>query len=201
MAHEPTPQESIDAGAGIVCFSGDKLLGGPQAGVLVGKSELIGKLKKHPLTRALRLDKMAIAALEMTLLSYLRGEAEEKLPIWRMIGTPLAEIEERAGQVSRQLLSPALVVEVVDGLSTIGGGSLPGETLPTRLVSLRPAGGKPETEEWAAHLTRELRLGSPPVISRIDKGAVLLDLRTVFREDEPDLIRAVRDAAVRCRTS
>src|SRR6185436_2316263 len=133
LGHEPMVQESLKAGAALVAFSGDKLLGGPQAGLIVGKSELITKLKKHPLARAVRADKLCLAALSATLLHYLHDEATREIPLWRMIALPLAEIEKRARTWAAQLGATA---GVINGESTVGGGSLPGETLPTKLVAL-----------------------------------------------------------------
>lgn len=172
LAHEPTPQESIAAGAGLVCFSGDKLLGGPQAGILVGRRELIERCKKHPLARALRIDKLDLAALSATLAHYLKGEAEREIPIWRMISLPLEDIDRRARELARRLSQAGYRAEVIDGQSTVGGGSLPGETLPTRLVAL--AVDSPD-----AFLAR-LRAGDPPVVARIEADRVMFDLRTVM---------------------
>ncbi|MFQ6059423.1 MAG: L-seryl-tRNA(Sec) selenium transferase, partial [Anaerolineae bacterium] len=183
LAHEPMAQESVAAGADLVCFSGDKLLGGPQAGIIVGRRELIAQLKRHPLTRALRVDKTTLAGLQATLLHYLKGEATECIPVWRMIAMPLSEIEERARTWAQQLEGLGVNVAVVDGQSTVGGGSLPGETLPTRLVALQT----PSPDD----LARRLRLGDPPVVGRIERDQLLLDPRTVLPEQDGDLLRAV----------
>ncbi|MGQ9677645.1 MAG: L-seryl-tRNA(Sec) selenium transferase, partial [Chloroflexota bacterium] len=127
MAHEPTPQESVRGGAGLVCFSGDKLLGGPQAGIIVGRKDLVEHLRRHPLARAVRIDKLTLAGLQVTLNHYLRGEALEKVPVWKMISAPLSELERRAAAWAGALAGTKLVTEVVDSQSTVGGGSLPGE--------------------------------------------------------------------------
>ena len=186
LAHEPMVQESVAARADLVSFSGDKLLGGPQAGIIVGRGELIARLKRFPLTRALRVDKTTLAGLQATLLHYLKEEATERIPVWRMIAMPLAEIEERARSWARQLERAGARVTVTAGESTVGGGSLPGETLPTRLVAIQT----PSPDD----LARRLRLGEPPVVGRIERDQLLLDPRTVLPEQDEDLLRAVRAA-------
>ena len=129
-------QDSVAAGADLVTFSGDKLLGGPQAGLLVGRTELVAKLRQHPLARALRVDKSTLAALQATLLHYLRGEAEREVPVWRMIAAPVDELAARAAGLAAGLRAAGIAATVVPAASTIGGGSLPGETLPTRAVAV-----------------------------------------------------------------
>jgi L-seryl-tRNA(Ser) seleniumtransferase len=174
LGHEPMVQESLVSGATLVLFSGDKLLGGPQAGILVGRTELVAKARKHPLARAVRADKLCLAALEATLIHYLRGEAEREIPVWRMIVAPVEELDRRARLWAQRIGQG----EVVDSRSTVGGGSLPEETLPTRALAL--AMSKPQA------LLARLRAGSPPVIARVAEGRVLLDPRTVLEdEDEP----------------
>jgi L-seryl-tRNA(Ser) seleniumtransferase len=180
LRHEPTVQESLKAGAALVAFSGDKLLGGPQAGIIVGKSELIAKLKKHPLARAVRADKLCLAALSATLLHYLHDEAMREIPIWKMIALPLMEIEKRARAWAAQL-GPA--ASVINGESTVGGGSLPGETLPTKLVAL----SFKSPNSFAA----QLRAADPPVIARVLEDKVVLDPRTVLEEEESSLLKSV----------
>jgi len=180
LAHEPTVQESLAAGADLVCFSGDKLLGGPQAGIIIGRGELVAKLKKHPLARAIRADKLCLASLTATLGHYLKDEAEREIPIWRMISTPLADLEQRA-QAWRRSLGHG---EVVSGESTVGGGSLPGETLPSWLLALSPSA--PD------RFLRRLRQANPPVIARLKNDQVVLDPRTVLPEQEQDLLAALR---------
>lgn len=181
LAREPTIQESVAAGCDLVCFSGDKLLGGPQAGIIIGKAPLIARLKRHPLTRALRVDKLTYAALLATLRHYQRGEALMQLPVWRMISRPLPEIQAQA-QAWAQLLGG----EVRSGKSTVGGGSLPGTSLPTALLAFE-AGS-------AQALAARLRQAEPPVIARIADDALLLDPRTVLPEQAPDLLRALKAA-------
>ena len=185
LAHEPTVQESVAAGAHVVCFSGDKLLGGPQAGLVVGQAQYVAPLKKHPLARALRIDKLDLAALSATLVHYLKGEATQKIPVWRMISLPLGEIERQAQTLAQQLQAAGFTAEVIEGHSTIGGGSLPGETLPTRLVAL--AVNTPDD-----YLAR-LRRGDPPVVARIENDRVVFDLRTVL--DHSALLEALRQLA------
>jgi L-seryl-tRNA(Ser) seleniumtransferase len=187
VAHEPMVQESVNAGVGLVSFSGDKLLGGPQAGIIVGRAECVDPLKRHPLARALRVDKSCLAGLQTTLTHYLKGEATQAIPVWRMIATPLDEVERRARRWRRVLRKGGLSVEVDAGLSTVGGGSLPGETLPTKLVSIDC--------ESPDELAAALRMGDPPVIVRIDDDRIVLDPRTVALEEEKTLVQAVIRAA------
>ena len=185
LAHEPTVQESVAAGAHVICFSGDKLLGGPQAGIIIGKAQYVEPLKKHPLARALRMDKLDFAALSATLVHYLKGEATQKIPVWRMISLPLSEIQAQAIEFAQQLRAAGFEASVIDGQSTIGGGSLPGETLPTKLVALNVA----NPDDFLARLRR----GDPPVVARIENDRVLIDLRTVM--DRSALSQAVRQLA------
>lgn len=182
LGHEPMVQESLAAGADLVCFSGDKLLGGPQAGILIGRADLIAKLKKHPLARAIRADKLCLSALTATLLHYLKDEAESEIPIWRMIAASLEQLEERAQNWVRTLGQG----EIIAGESTVGGGSLPGETLPTRLLGLRPS----SPDRFLARL----RQAEPPVIARLQDERILLDPRTVLPEQEPELIAGIKSA-------
>ena len=185
LAPEPMVQDSIAAGADLTMFSGDKLLGGPQAGIIVGRSDLVETLRRHPLARAVRMDKGSVAALTATLLHYLRGEALEKLPVWRMIAEPLAAVRRRARRWARAIGPTA---NVVDGRSMIGGGSLPEESLPTALVAV------PGDGAYVSDLARRLRLGEPPVVARIDSDALLLDPRTVLPREEAALLRALAAA-------
>ena len=187
LAHEPMPQESVAAGAGLVFFSGDKLLGGPQAGIVVGKKDLVDVVSRHPLARAVRIDKLSMAALSATLLHYVKQEAEEKVPIWRMISIPLEELEATSSRWSEALGPHASVAE---SQSTIGGGSLPGETLRSCVVSIDAAGYPGGAEA----LTGRLRNALPPVIGRIEDERVLLDPRTVLPEQEDALIQSVMSA-------
>jgi L-seryl-tRNA(Ser) seleniumtransferase len=180
LGHEPMVQESLSAGADLVCFSGDKLLGGPQAGIIVGRMDLVDKLKRHPLTRAVRADKLCLAALSATLLHYLRDEAEQEIPIWRMISTPLQRVHERADQW-RKILGKG---EVVAGQSTVGGGSLPGETLPTFLLSLKVRG--------VNRSLAQLRHAYIPVIGRAQEDRLLLDARTVLPEQDVQFLEILK---------
>ncbi len=182
LGHEPTVQESLEAGADLICFSGDKLLGGPQAGVILGRTDLINKLKKHPLARAIRADKLCLAALTATLLHYLKDEAVREIPIWRMIAMPIEQIKERVQQWVEQLkrTSPHTTIQIVEGKSTVGGGSLPGETLPTYLLALRVS--KPN------ELIKQLRQTIPPIIARVEDDRVVFDPRTVLPEQDQTLL-------------
>lgn len=185
LAHEPTVQESVQAGAGLVCFSGDKLLGGPQAGLIVGRADLVARLERHPLARAVRLDKMALAALEATLLHYLRGEAVRQVPIWRMIAQPAAEVRRRARRWQRTLAAAGgTQVRLVRSETAVGGGALPGQTLPTWAVEIA---GLPALPAVAARL----RGGDPPIVPRIEDDRLLLDPRTVLPEQERTLLANV----------
>ena len=186
LADEPTPQDSISAGAGLVFFSGDKLLGGPQSGIVAGNRELVRRLESHPLARAVRIDKMSLAALAATLIHYVKGEAEAKVPVWRMISTSAGELEDRAYHWQTVLGNRTLVFR---GSSTIGGGSLPGQTLDTWLLALEG----PTLSEGVDGAVKRLREHSTPVLTRIDGNRVLLDPRTVFLEEEDTLFRAVQE--------
>ena len=179
LAPEPMVQSSVQAGADIITFSGDKLLGGPQAGLIVGKAECIAKLRSHPLARALRVDKMTLAALDATLGAYRRGRATNEIPVWRMIAQTADTIQQRARQFQRQLAAANVETELIPGKSTVGGGSLPGETLTTVLLAL----DMPRSDNAAA----ALRKTDPPVICRIQKDRLLFDLRSVLPEQEKTL--------------
>ena len=187
LAYEPRVQDSVQAGATLVTFSGDKLLGGPQAGLIVGSGEAIARLRRHPLTRALRVDKTTLAALAATLTHYLRGEAATKIPVWRMIAASSEALEARAAAWAAALRVAGVAAEVWAGQSTVGGGSLPGETLPTSLLAL--PGLSPD------RMAARLRAGDPPVIARITQDALVLDPRTVAAADEETLLRQVIRAA------
>lgn len=191
LAHEPMPQESLAAGVDVVCFSGDKLLGGPQAGMLLGKSEIIQRISKHPLMRALRIDKMTLAALEATLRHYQRGEAATHIPVWRMIATSERTLARRASRWAEQARTHGLAASTRRGFSTIGGGSLPGETLPTTLLALDAAQISLPLDE----LARRLRARSVPIVARIYRDALLLDPRTVLEEQDEEVMRALLEEA------
>jgi L-seryl-tRNA(Ser) seleniumtransferase len=187
LAHEPTPQESLAAGADVVCFSGDKLLGGPQAGIIVGKSAVIARLAKHPLMRAVRIDKMTLAALEATLRHYERGQAETHIPVWQMIAQRPERIARRAEEWAAQLKSSGLAARIQRGESTVGGGSLPGETLPTTLLALDASQVSIPLDEIA----RRLRMRSIPIVARILRNTLLLDPRTVLAEQGEEIVKGL----------
>ncbi|MFN8059612.1 MAG: L-seryl-tRNA(Sec) selenium transferase [Vicinamibacterales bacterium] len=181
---EPTPQASVAAGAGLVCFSGDKLLGGPQAGIIVGERTLVERVRRHPLMRAFRVDKMTYAALEGTLMEYVTGRAAESIPVLRMLRLSAAAIDARARFTAEALSRSAsrLTVTVVDGMSTVGGGSAPSSAMPTRLLALAHA------TLSAPELDAALRALATPVIARIVDDRVALDLRTVMPEQDARLV-------------
>ena len=185
LRDEPPIRSTLDAGAAIVMFSGDKLLGGPQAGIIAGRSDLVQKIRRHPLMRALRVDKMAYAALEATLQAY-AGDRPLEVPVMRMIALSIEEIDQRATRLATRLTDGTLSATVIDGISTIGGGSAPGSALPTRLVRVKHASLD------ATGLERALRQQNPPVIGRIENDHVVLDLRTVFPTQEDELVEALQ---------
>lgn len=186
LGAEPLVQESVAAGADLVLFSGDKLLGGPQAGIIVGQAALMARLRKHPLMRALRPDKVTIAALGATLAHYVRGEAEREIPVWRMISTPADDLKARAYAWLSALPSARDAIATVEpAASTIGGGSLPAETLPTYVLAVH---GTHRPASWATATAAALRAGVPPIVARIDADRVLLDPRTVLPEQDDTLI-------------
>ncbi len=187
---EPEISKIITAGADLVTFSGDKLLGGPQAGVIVGRSELVGKLRKDPMYRALRVDKMISAALEATLDSYARGTAKDDIPVLRMLAADKAEMDERSRRFVDLLRnSPendgGLIVELVENFSAVGGGAAPDSPIVTTVIALQ------HNFLTDVELERRLRLNEPPVIARIEAGSVLIDLRTVAKGEEAELLSAI----------
>ncbi len=179
LGHEPTVQESLQIGSSLVAFSGDKLLGGPQAGILTGEKGLIDKLRRQPLARAVRPDKLCLAALSATLLHYLKGNATSKVPVWQMITATEDSIEGRAAAWRNHLGQGV----IIPGRSTVGGGSLPEETLPTMLLAL-------EVKHPNAFAGR-LRAVDPPIIARVDDDRVVLDPRTVLTDQEDDLLTGI----------
>jgi L-seryl-tRNA(Ser) seleniumtransferase len=189
LGHEPMPQERIAAGADVVCFSGDKLLGGPQAGILVGKAAVLEHISRHPLMRAMRIDKMTLAALEATLRHYQREEAETRIPIWRMIAASPGSIAGRAASWVSKLQKDGIPARMQRGESTVGGGSLPGETLPTTLLALDAGNLSIPLDE----LAKRLRLRSAPLIVRILRDALLIDPRTVLAEQDSEVVQALID--------
>jgi len=185
LSTEPTVQQSVNAGVELSFFSGDKLIGGPQAGIVAGKAEWVERLGRHPLARAVRIDKMGLAALSATLTSFLKGKAHEEIPVWRMISMSQNAISKTAQGWMKAIDSSA--VRLREGLSTVGGGSLPGETLPTILLSVTP----PDSPDAFA---RRLRSGPTPVIARIEDQDVVLDPRTVSEDQSSIVIEAVKSA-------
>jgi L-seryl-tRNA(Ser) seleniumtransferase len=179
LAREPMVQDSVAAGTTLVAFSGDKLLGGPQAGIIVGRAGEISHLRRHPLMRAIRPDKLTLAALGATLLHYVRGEAEREVPVWRMLSAAPETLHERA-----ESLAARLGGRVVGTRSAVGGGSLPGQSQPSWAIAL--------DGDSADSLAVRLRRANPPVISRIDDDRVLLDLRAILPEEVLQLEQAVR---------
>jgi L-seryl-tRNA(Ser) seleniumtransferase len=186
LRDEPTVAASIAAGADVVMFSGDKLLGGPQAGIIAGSAGAVARVRQHPLMRAVRADKMTYAALEATLEEYAADRASDTIPVVGMIAMPIEQISRRAEALAERFTSAGLVAEVVDGFSTIGGGSAPGSRLPTRLLALTMP---------AERLEVSLRAQQPPVIARIENGRVVLDLRTVPPGEDDRLLLLVSQAA------
>ena len=182
LAHEPMPQESVAAGVALGFFSGDKLLGGPQAGIIAGKADYVARVSRHPLARAVRIDKLSMAALSATLLHYINGEPEAEVPIWRMISAPISKLTER---VSRWKSAAGPWASVVSARSAIGGGSLPGETLES--VALRI--DCRELDMTPEAVLSEVRKDKPPIIGRIEDDSVMLDPRTVLPEQD-EFVRA-----------
>jgi L-seryl-tRNA(Ser) seleniumtransferase len=183
LAHEPTPRERLAAGADIVTFSGDKLVGGPQAGLAVGRADLIGRMRRDPLARAMRPDKVTLAGVAATLGLYRAGLAETAIPVWQAIGRPIADLRARAKSIADVVGAHASVVDV---RSTVGGGSLPGEMLPSVAVAIRAS----SPDRFLATLRR----GSPAVIGRIEDDRAVFDLRTVEPGSDAALLAALRSA-------
>jgi L-seryl-tRNA(Ser) seleniumtransferase len=186
----PTVRDALAAGVDLVTASGDKLLGGPQAGIVAGRRDLVEALRRHPLSRALRVDKLTLAALSATLALYAdRRHAAARIPVLRMLLEPAPSVRRRAVRLLRSVRRGAAAagasVSVTEGLSTPGGGSLPGVTLPTWCLAVEPAGGS------AGALEERLRRGDPAVAARLHGGALLLDLRTVAEGEVPSLAAAL----------
>jgi L-seryl-tRNA(Ser) seleniumtransferase len=185
LRDEPAVTTTLRGGADLVMFSGDKLLGGPQAGIIAGRRDLVERVRRHPLMRAVRADKMTYAALEATLLSYAADRIEE-IPVRAMIALSADAIGVRAASLCDRLnTAGTFTCTLIDGVSTIGGGSAPGSTLPTRLLQLV------HTTLNATALERRLRTLDPPVIARIEDDRVVLDLRTVLPEQDDVLVEAL----------
>ncbi|MDF2974834.1 MAG: L-seryl-tRNA selenium transferase [Microvirga sp.] len=187
LAPEPTLGDAIVAGADLVMASADKLLGGPQGGIIIGAASWVERVARHPLARAVRADKTALAGIAATLRHYLRGEAESRIPIWHMIAAPESEIRERVTRLGAALGQDGHAVGVEPVQATVGGGSLPGETLPSWALVVSPADG-----EAVDALARRLRLGDPGIFGRIEQDRLFLDLRTVLPEDDQMLLQSLR---------
>jgi L-seryl-tRNA(Ser) seleniumtransferase len=186
-------RQSVEAGVSVVTFSGDKLMGGPQAGIIAGKREFVQRVRRHPLFRALRVDKLTITALEVTLAAYQRGALDE-VPALAMIRTSAQEIATRSQNFIRELMllltANEVKLELADGESLAGGGSTPAQSLSTKVIRIK------SRRYSAAHLEQRLRRGpgATPVIARIDDGWLVIDLRTVFAEQETALAEALAAA-------
>ncbi len=177
--HEPAVGDSIATGVDLCCFSGDKLLGGPQAGIIVGRTDLVDRIRRHPLMRALRVDKMTYAALEATLVEYAAGRAAETIPVQRMLAMTRDEIRGRAERLAESIRGlREWQADVIDGVSAVGGGSAPGVELPTVLVAPEKTGLSPDA------LEQRLRRLTPPLIARIERDRLVLDLRTVPPDED-----------------
>jgi L-seryl-tRNA(Ser) seleniumtransferase len=187
---EPMIADSLRAGVDVVTYSGDKLLGGPQAGIISGDPALVAKVRANPLFRALRVDKMFYAALEATLLAYLR-EDYDSIPALRMMRLSEDVLAQRANQIADRLRAncPNLLVEVVESRSVLGGGAAPGSTLPTRVLAVKSASHNPD------ELCAQLRQWETPIIARVEEGRVLLDLRTVEPEQEEAIVAALESVS------
>ena len=181
---EPRVSESLDAGVTLVSFSGDKLLGGPQAGLIAGDAELVARLRRNPLFRALRIDKLITQVLEQALRN-LVFERWDDVPAMRMIRMTADEIRARAERLQTQLLDAGVSIDIIGGQSVAGGGSTPEQSLPTWLLAI--SGNAPKLE-------RKLRANQPPIIARIENDRLILDLRTVFAGEEEALVLALRNA-------
>ena len=186
LTHEPTLQESVAAGVSLVTASGDKLLGGPQAGIILGKADIVKRLKKHPLIRAFRVDKTTLVGLQATLLAYLEDKAAAEIPVWRMISTDIKTLNRRAKKWQRALTAFGLQSAVINAASTVGGGSLPGQQLPTRALGLQSR--SPNL------LAAKLRNAAPPVIARVEADLLVLDPRTVLPEQDGQLVEILQRA-------
>jgi L-seryl-tRNA(Ser) seleniumtransferase len=186
ISGEPSVSNSLRAGVDVVAYSGDKLLGGPQCGILSGQADLIARMRSNPLFRALRVDKLIYAALEATLLAYVKQD-HDAIPAIRMMRVSKEEIGRRAESLAKELESSNVSAEIVDGASVIGGGAAPSAVLPTRLLAVSAEGLS------ADELAARLRSSNPPIIARVDEGRVLLDLRTVFPQQD-EVVQAALNA-------
>ncbi len=184
---EPVVREIIDVGVDVTSFSGDKLLGSVQAGLIVGRQAIVARLRKHPLYRALRSDKIRLAALEATLVSHQKGKAEAEVPITQMLSLTAEEIRQRAQSVVDGLNTNGLQIDLLESESALGGGAGPTSTFPTTVIAIT------QGDRSAQDIEHRLRTSSPPIIGRISEGKVLLDLRTVFEDQVPDLLRTLKN--------
>jgi len=186
---EPLVQRSVRAGVDVACFSGDKLIGGPQAGIIVGKASIIQRIRKNPLSRALRVGKLTIAGMEATLRLFLsREKLHDSHPVYRMFSLSLKEVEKRAQKVAKELqaqISDKVEITIADGGSQVGSGSVPVETIPTKLLRIKPASGSAE------NLARKLRHYKPPIFTRIQKEAILFDFRTIQESEDALVLEAL----------
>ena len=189
LAHETNVQETLAKGADLVCFSGDKLLGGPQAGIIIGRSDLLAKIRQHPLYRAIRANKLCLAALSATLFHYLKGEAEQAIPVYQMLSRSLEDLTSQVHKWIDRLGAGT----VMEGLSTIGGGSLPGETMPTCLLALKV--------KSPAKFAARLREANPPIIARVQEDLLLLDPRTVLPWQEEILLKSLQAVLIERKES
>jgi L-seryl-tRNA(Ser) seleniumtransferase len=180
LVHEPTIQESLEAGSDLVCFSGDKLLGGPQAGIILGTADVVGRIKKHPLARAVRVDKLCLSALSATLLHYLKGVAEKEIPVWQMISISAEQLKSRVENWVKELGQG----QVIASQSTIGGGSMPGETLPTFALAINVKN--------INKVQARLRQTVPAIIARTENNQILFDPRTIYPDQDRSFLELVK---------
>lgn len=185
LEHEPTPADSLSAGVHLVCFSGDKLMGGPQSGILAGRKTLVEQLKRHPLLRAIRIDKLHAAALQATLIDYLKGEPEKRIPVWQMLSATSDSLRTRAEELASTLKQAGVEAEARPCTSAVGGGSLPGQELPSYGVAITPPCLVNEAEE-------RLRIGDTSIMARIEEDRLVLDLRTVLPGQDEVLSEAIK---------
>jgi L-seryl-tRNA(Ser) seleniumtransferase len=194
LADEPSVRASVEAGVDLVLFSGDKLLGGPQAGIIIGRTAFVDPLRTHPLMRALRVDKLTYAVLEATLALWSETPSRADVPVFRMLTMSIAEIDARARELSAQLAGlPGVRAVVIDGVSTTGGGSAPDSALPTRLVAVTVNGLS------ASALDAALRQAKTPVVARIQDDRVVVDVRTVRDDELSEIVDAVRTCGSRLK--
>ncbi|MDH5405040.1 MAG: L-seryl-tRNA(Sec) selenium transferase [Candidatus Aminicenantes bacterium] len=193
ITDEPSVEEILAKGANIISFSGDKLLGGPQSGIIVGDKELIARVKGNPLLRAVRAGKLTYLALEATLMEYLKGKPEVSIPVLQMLSTPLEELQGRAEAIIEELgkvKGSSLKVEIMEGASKVGGGTVPLVELPSRLIAVT------STRHTADTISRKLRMRPLPVIARIQEERVIIDLRTVLPSEDRELVKALKELAL-----